>query len=134
MGHGRIVCTNNCGQISIKPGEKNEKTYLQAASFCCFRVCTKRCWWRRFPTLNLLKSIQKWLHNIFWKNMVLVDYIRIFFYISQYFWQMTIYIFFKYLYIFFIFILNFIAMPRKKLHEFCSWFIKRIHNFCLLNS
>jgi hypothetical protein len=50
----------------------------------------------------------------FWKNMVLVDYTGIFFYISQYFWQMTVYIFFKYLYIFFIFILNFMFMPRKK--------------------
>jgi hypothetical protein len=27
---------------------------------------------------------------------------------------------------FFIFILNFVFVPRKKLHEFCSWFIKRI--------
>ena len=59
LGHGRIVCTNNFGQISKKTGDQMKKTYLQAASFCCFPVCTKRCWWSRFPTLTLYILILK---------------------------------------------------------------------------
>ena len=38
----------------------------------------------------MLKSIQKWLHNNFLKNMGLFDYIRIFFYMWQYFWPHTV--------------------------------------------
>jgi dimeric dUTPase (all-alpha-NTP-PPase superfamily) len=43
----------------------------------------------------MLKFIQKWLHNKkkFFLNMVLVDYIGIFFDISEYFWQMTVFVY-----------------------------------------
>ena len=42
----------------------------------------------------MLKFIQKWLHNKkIIKNMVLVDDIGIFFYISEYFWQMTVFVY-----------------------------------------
>ena len=55
--------------------------------------------------VNFVKNLSRNYFTIFFeKNMVLVDDIFFFFYISQYFWQMTIYIFFKYLFYTFLFI------------------------------
>ena len=37
LGHGRIVCTNNCGQISKKTGEQIKKLTFKRRRFAVFR-------------------------------------------------------------------------------------------------
>jgi hypothetical protein len=72
----------NCSRIRIR----TTKIILQSI-WGWFKLIQKY-----FGKVWLLKSIQKWLHNIFWKNMVLVDYIGIYFYMWQYFWPHAVYV------------------------------------------